>query len=53
MAILPAGNVAVISTSPPVRNWKKRLACSFSWLAVSSNTAASCSRPSLRAALAK
>ena len=34
-AMIPAGKVPVISTSPPSRNLKKRLACSFSWLAVS------------------
>jgi hypothetical protein len=48
-SIFPAGKAAVISTSPPVRNLKKRFACSFSWSAVSSKIRAIWTKPSFRA----
>ncbi|KJR43858.1 hypothetical protein MCHI_000245 [Candidatus Magnetoovum chiemensis] len=53
MATTPAGKAAVISTSPPSRNIKNLLACSFSFSAVSVNIAAICSYPSFFAADAK
>ena len=36
--ITPAGKAAVTSAAPPSKNLKRRLACSFSWPAISSNT---------------
>jgi hypothetical protein len=45
----PAGNAAVISHSPPSRKLKKRLACSFSFSAVSRKISAICSKPAFLA----
>jgi len=45
LPIMPAGKVAVISTSPPSRNLKNLLACSFSLSAVSVKNHDICSYP--------